>query len=108
MANFADCRLVTDDSGEACIVAVTSARPDGLKGCYYTLHTPDGKLVWSGESKGWDGEGAGSALSAMKAGKAAARRWLARQQKTTANVEVSRPREAATETSAAVPRSAAP
>lgn len=81
MANYPDCSLVTDELGNHCIVAVTSARPDGLVGCYYTLHSGKGNIVGHGQSKGWDGDGAGSALSAMKNGKAAAKRWLKRQKK---------------------------
>lgn len=79
MANYANCKLVSDTNGQSCLVAVTAARPDGLVGCYYTLHSPEGGLVGHGLSKGWDGSGAGSALSAMKNGQAAAKRWLARQ-----------------------------
>jgi len=51
---------------------------DGLPGCHYTLHDESGNICGSGHSKGWDGRGAGSALSAMKNGKAAARRTLRR------------------------------
>lgn len=79
MANYADCRLVTDKNGNSCIVAVMSARPDGLKGCYYTLHSPKGAIVGHGHSAGRDGSGMGSALTAMQNGRAAAKRWLVRQ-----------------------------
>lgn len=79
MANFADCCLVEDGEGRSCIVAVTSSRMDGMGGCYYTLHTTDGRLVGSGHSKGFDGSGMGSALTAMKNGKASARRYLKSQ-----------------------------
>lgn len=79
VANFADCTLVSDDTGHHCIVAVTSARSDGEVGSYYTLHSPEGGLVGYGHSKGWQGTGSGSALSAMKNGRAAAKRWLARE-----------------------------
>lgn len=79
--NYADCTLVSDKNGQHCIVSVTSRRPDQKAGCYYTLHDPKGGIVGSGVSEGWDGGGGGSALSAMKNGRAAARRWLARKAK---------------------------
>ncbi len=79
MANFPDCALVKDREGRCIIVAVTSAHYEGDCGCYWTLHCPKRGLVRSGQSKGWDGTGMGSALSAMKSGKAAARRWLKRE-----------------------------
>jgi hypothetical protein len=81
MANFAECALVTDESGRGVIVAVTSAHMDGVGGgCWWVLTSAQtGRMVHHGLSKGWDGAGAGSALSGMKAGKAAARRWLKKQ-----------------------------
>ncbi len=74
MANFADCMLIICND-QSCIVAVTSGEPDGLAGSWYTLHTPDGKLISHGQYMAWKGD---SALGAMKLGKAAARRWLKR------------------------------
>ena len=53
---------------------VNSGSPDGFKGCYWQLYDRNGDTVSYGESKGWSGDGAGSALSAMKLAKAAARR----------------------------------
>jgi len=81
MANFADCALVTDANGRGVIVAVTSAHMDGVGGgCWWVLTSAQtGRMVRHGLSKGWDGAGAGSALRGMKAGKAAARRWLKAQ-----------------------------
>jgi hypothetical protein len=79
MANFPICATVTDKCGGSLIVAATSARGDRHElSAWYTLHTPDGELVASGLSRGYGGSGVGSMLTAMKAGKAAARRRLAR------------------------------
>lgn len=75
MANYADCRLV-EKGDRRVIVAVTSGAPDRLEGAYYTLHSAGGALLGSGHSKGWDGKGAGSYLSAMKNGIASAKRLI--------------------------------
>jgi hypothetical protein len=79
MANYNDCQLVTDAMGRHCIVAVSNRRPDGQAGSCYTLHAPDGQVVGGGSSLGTSGTGMGSDLAAMKNGRAAAERWLARQ-----------------------------
>jgi hypothetical protein len=76
MANFADCCLV-ELNGKCVIVAVTSASKDGMGGgCWWTLHSKDGKILNHGITKGWDGMGAGSAISSMSCGKKAAKRYL--------------------------------
>ncbi len=75
MANFVDCQLVTDAHGRHCIVAVTN-RPDGGRGCFYTLHQPKGGIVGVGDSSGVGENSPADAAAAMKNGKAAARRWL--------------------------------
>lgn len=76
MANWANIQVVKSN-GKSAIVAVTSSRSDGYPGCHYTVHRMrDGSVVRYGHSAGWDGLGAGSALSAMKNGKASARRYL--------------------------------
>ncbi len=79
MANYNDCQLVTDAMGRHCIVAVTNRRSDGQMGSVYTLHAPDGQVVGGGSSQGASGTGMGSDLAAMRNGRAAAERWLARQ-----------------------------
>jgi len=58
------------------IVSVTSADGGYLEGCWWTLHSPDGRLLNHGRSKGYGGSGMGSALTAMKIGRAAAKRFL--------------------------------
>jgi len=56
------------------VAVQTSGAPDNFCGCYWQLYDDRGKLVSYGESRGWNGNGAGSALSAMKLAKTAARR----------------------------------
>ena len=53
---------------------VMSGSPDRFPGCYWHLYNSDGSIESYGSSKGWSGDGAGSALSAMKLAKAAAKR----------------------------------
>lgn len=78
--NYPSCTIVSD-CVNSLVVAVTSGKPDNLPGCHWTLFTPSGKIVGSGFSSGLRQTGAGSALTAMKLGKAAARRYLARMRK---------------------------
>lgn len=78
MANLADVRFLKDPTGRMWVAVVTSAMQysDGFKGCNWQLYSPEGKIVTYGISRGWDGEGAGSALSAHDyARRAAKRRW---------------------------------
>lgn len=56
------------------VAVVMSGSPDRFPGCYWHLYNYDGSIETVGESKGWSGDGAGSAISAMKLAKAAARR----------------------------------
>lgn len=85
MANFADCAVVRNGDGFV-IVAVTSASKDDVGGgSWWTLHDENGALFRHGITKGWSGDGWGSALTSMKAGKAAARRFLARKAKLAKN-----------------------
>jgi hypothetical protein len=60
---------------------VSSGVPDSFHGCYWHLYSLEGKLLTSGYSKGWDQDGAGSAISAQRLAKRAAAR-IARRQKT--------------------------
>lgn len=71
--NLADVHFLDLPSGRWTIV-VTSGQPDRFPGSYWQLFNPEGKSDGMGETKGWDGQGAGSALSAVTLGKAAARR----------------------------------
>lgn len=61
-------------------VAVCSATvyEDGFKGSSWWTYDEDGNPMSHGYSKGWDGEGAGSALTAMQNGRASAHRHLRR------------------------------
>jgi hypothetical protein len=54
---------------------VNSGAPDRFPGCYWFLYDESGRTISYGESKGWSGDGAGSAISAMRLAMAAARRW---------------------------------
>lgn len=90
MANFVDCQLVTDSLGRHCIVAVTN-RPDGGHGCFYTLHQPRGGIVGSGDSSSVGASAAADSASAMKNGKAAAKRWLANMSRVMESVQVPLP-----------------
>lgn len=76
--NFAECGVVYGEAGMFCVVIVTSAAPDGRPGCYWSLHYQGGGQHNSGYSGGVDGSGLASFHTAMKNGKAAARRWLKR------------------------------
>jgi hypothetical protein len=58
------------------VIVVTSGHCDGFKGCYWYVYDLEGGVVAGGQSKGWSGDGAGSALSAKKLAKAAARRFM--------------------------------
>lgn len=71
--NLANVHFVDLPSGRYTIVTM-SGRPDGFKGAYWQLYCPKGKICGMGESKGWDGEGAGSFPAAYRLGRAAARR----------------------------------
>lgn len=62
------------DDARRWFAVVTSGSPDRFDGCYWHLYDMDGRTVSYGSSKGWNGKGAGSALTAMKLAKAAARR----------------------------------
>lgn len=61
-----------------CIVNSAHHGSCGFRGCWWQLYDQDGKSQGHGMSKGWDKDGAGSALSAMKLAKAAAKRRLKR------------------------------
>ncbi|MBB4867445.1 hypothetical protein HNP46_006358 [Pseudomonas nitritireducens] len=74
MANYPECRLVSDEQGNAVIVATTMSYPDKVDGIYYTLHTTEGKLVNHGHTTA-------DFKQAMKIGVAAARRWLLAERK---------------------------
>lgn len=54
------------------IGVVNSAFPDGRKGCYWHLYDENGRIVSSGMSKGWDGNGTGSNPAALKLARRAA------------------------------------
>lgn len=78
MANLADVRFLDAPDGRKWVAVVTSATQhhDGFRGCWWELYDPNGKRSASGLSRGWDKEGAGSALSAHDyARRAAKRRW---------------------------------
>jgi hypothetical protein len=70
---------IVEHCGVKMICVVTSGFPDNFRGCYWQLYDLDGKIVGYGESKGWGGNGAGSALTAMKNAKTSARRRIARR-----------------------------
>lgn len=78
MANLADVRFLDAPNGQKWVAVVTSATQyhDGFRGCWWVLYSPTGKTEGRGFSRGWDKEGAGSALSAHDyALRAAKRRW---------------------------------
>jgi hypothetical protein len=60
------------------ILVINSGFYDGFKGCYWHLHDLNSDLVSWGQSRGYGGDGMGSALSAMKLGKSAAQKFLAK------------------------------
>jgi hypothetical protein len=66
--------LSKHDPARRWFAVVTSGAPDRFEGCYWHLYDMEGQTVSYGHSRGWNGDGAGSALSAMKLAKAAARR----------------------------------
>jgi len=76
MANLPDVRFHEAPDGRKWVAIVTSAfeYSDGFRGCNWMLYDPDGALEGYGYSKGWDGQGAGSALRAHDNARAAARR----------------------------------
>lgn len=78
--NYPSCTIVSDGI-RSVVVAVSSGRPDDLMGCHWTMHLADGRLVGSGFSGGYRLSGLGSAITAMKLGRAAARRYLKRKRK---------------------------
>lgn len=75
--NLPDVAIINDAAGRPAFVAVVSSgQPDRFPGCYWRLFDMTGEHVAGGESKGWDGKGAGSMLSAMKNAKAVAKRRM--------------------------------
>ena len=62
-------------AGHRFIIVSDTRRPDAA-GCYWRLYDIDARLLCYGYSLGWDGDGAGAALSAPKLAKAAARRLV--------------------------------
>lgn len=60
------------------VVNSTTVYSDGFKGCNWYLYDEDGKTISYGYSRGWDKQGAGSRISAMKNARASARRHLKR------------------------------
>ncbi len=77
--NLPGVAVVRGADGLSCVVVVTSAAPDGRPGCYWSLHKPTGEMLSYGHSAGWQGSGLASFHTAMKNGKAAAKRWITRQ-----------------------------
>lgn len=79
MANIPYVEIHKDPRGHPWVVVVTSARhyEDGFLGCHWQLYSAmHGKLESYGYSKGYGGDGRGSALTAMaNAKKAMRRRW---------------------------------
>lgn len=79
MANIPYVEVHKDPKGNPWVIIVNSARPhdDGFLGCHWHLYScAHGKLESYGFSKGYGGDGAGSALTAMaNAKKAMRRRW---------------------------------
>lgn len=75
--NVPDVMVITV-KGTKFIVAVSSGAPDRFPGSYWYLYDIDGKTLGYGQTKGWDGQGAGSALRARDLARAAARRRLRR------------------------------
>lgn len=73
--------------GHNFLILVSSGHPDSFPGCYWRLYRVQfdsdkhvrTNIVRYGETRGWDGAGAGSALSATKLARAAARRWVNRE-----------------------------
>lgn len=80
MANVPYVSTIQED-GRTLFICVTSATvaDDGFKGCNWYLYNEAGKTVSYGYSRGWDQQGGGSALYAMKYGRRAAKRYLARE-----------------------------
>jgi hypothetical protein len=56
------------------VAVVSSGSPDQFRGCYWHLYNSDSSIESYGWSKGWSGDGWGSAISAMRLAKKAAKR----------------------------------
>lgn len=66
--------------GHKFIVAINSGLPDNFRGTYWYLYRhEDGKVLAYGQSRGFDGVGGGSALSARALARAAAHRRVRRK-----------------------------
>ncbi|MFL7901594.1 hypothetical protein ACJ41P_10705 [Azospirillum argentinense] len=75
--NLPDVAIIADSSGAPAFIAVVSSGyPDRFPGAYWRLFDMKGEYIAGGQSKGWDGQGAGSMLSAMTNAKSAAKRRL--------------------------------
>lgn len=79
--NIPDISIVRHDSRIAIVTVVSAEAP--LTGCIYTVNvleengTKTSKVGW-GHSAGWQGTGMSSRHTAMKNGRAAAKRYLKR------------------------------
>ena len=82
MANVPIVSTIKED-GRVLFITVCMAfdYSDGFRGCNWHLFDEDGHVISYGYSRGWDQQGAGSAIYAMRYARRAARRYLKRQAK---------------------------